>query len=182
MSLELRRRAMMGEKRGKIERPDYFRFDFTTSEDNFVLKIGYFAAGFIDVCLLDEVSVTPTSGANTNITVPTSGSHTLYYHLFRVMPSNYSLNFSLSASYVRFPYNISDYYTPLSLSASNWTDKWDAIDILDDRFLIVVKNNAFYTYSRANIIRVPTGAKQVYIDNGTASNITAIMVETDFNY
>ena len=181
MVSELMRRRFGGSEE-KIERPDYFRFDFTTSEDNFVLRIGSYAAGYIEACLLDEVSVTPTSGDPTTITVPTAGNHTLYYHLYRAMPTNYNLIFRSSASYVRFPYNMCDFYSSAQLNCGAWTNKWDTIDILDSRFVQAVKTNGYNTYARANIIRVPTGAKQVYINNGTAAAITAIMVETDFNY
>ena len=175
---------MMGKSGGgKIEKPDYFRFDFTTSAANEEFAIGTRVAPMIDDCILDGVTQTlAVVSGQTKIVVPSVGEHTLYYHLSSVVPSNQDLNFRHSATYVRLPYDVSIMCLALNIQCGSWTDKWDVIDILDSRFVAAVKSNGYATYSRADAIRVPIGAKQTYIDNRTSNAILNKMIEVNFKY
>lgn len=183
MDLMLRRRELLKMGGGKIEKPDYFRFDFTTSAANEEIKIGAFVHNKIDDCILDGVTQTPTNvGGKTMIVTPDAGEHTLYYHLSGVVPTNHSLSFIHSASYVRFPYDVSVKCLTNNIWCGSLENKWDVIDILDTNLVVAVKSNGYKTYSRADVVNVPIGSKQVYIDAGVSSAVLQKINEVNFDY
>lgn len=184
MDLFVRRRELLKMGGAKIEKPDYFRFDFTTSTANEEIEIGKFVASMIDDCILDGVTQTPTqvSGGKTMIVTPDAGEHTLYYHLSGVVPTNYGLSFVHSASYVRLPYDVSVKCLSTYIECGAWANKWDVIDILDTNLVGAVKSNGHTTYSRADVVNVPIGSKQVYIDAGVKAAVLQKINEVNFDY
>lgn len=183
MDLFVRRRELLKMGGAKIEKPDYFRFDFTTSTANEEIQIGAFARSKIDDCILDGVTQTPTEvRGKTTIVTPDAGEHTLYYHLSGVVPTNYGLNFVHSASYVRLPYDVSVKCLSNNIQCGAWANKWDVIDILDTNLVSAVKVNGYKTYSRADVVNVPIGSKQVYIDAGVSAAVLQKINEVNFDY
>lgn len=183
MDLYVRRRELLKMGGGKIEKPDYFRFDFTTSAANEEIQIGSWVASKIDDCILDGVTQTPTFvGGRTKIVTHDAGEHTLYYHLSDVVPTNYDLNFVHSASYVRLPYDVSVKCLSTNIQCGAWANKWDVIDILDTNLVDAVKANGYKTYSKADVVNVPIGSKQVYIDAGVSAAVLQKINEVNFDY
>lgn len=174
----LRRRTMMASGGGGIERPDYFRFDFITNQDNQEIQIGYSLFRSLGDLILDEVSITLAD----YVIVPNAGSHIMYFRLASVLPSNYGIMCKFDANYVRIPYNTSEMVESLRMDVNSWSMRWKIIDILDARFIAAVKNNSYGTYSRADVVNVPIGTKQVYINEGTKTDVTNKMNEVVFKY
>ena len=177
-----RRRAMMRDaRRTPIEHPDCIRFDFETSEENATLNIGYFTAPHVDIVILDGATIPKKqSGSALQVTVPNTGMHILYLHLYNSIPSNHMLTFPLSCSYVRLPYNTYDMIKGNIQSGSNL--KWDRIDILDSYYIEQVKKDSYGCFSNAKVIRVPIGSKQLYADAGLSSAFLDKIVEHNFYF
>ncbi len=177
-----RRRAMMRDaRRTPIEHPDCIRFDFETSEENATLNIGYFTAPHVDIVILDGATIPKKqSGASLQVTVPNTGVHILYLHLYNSIPNNHMLNFPLSCSYARLPYNTYDMIKGGIQAGSNL--KWDRIDILDSNYIEQVKRDGYGTFSKADVIRVPIGTKQLYADAGLSSAMLDKIVEHNFYF
>jgi hypothetical protein len=99
----------MGGKRGDvvdIDNPNYWRFDFSTEEDNTVVSFGFFCFSNPETkdLHLDGVKISRYSGHS--IKVPIAGEHTLYANISQPY-SNTSYNMSIKpyveTSYVRIP-------------------------------------------------------------------------------
>ena len=178
----LARRQSMMEVEPFIEHPDCIRVDFETSEENATLNIGYYTAPHVDIVILDGASIPKKqSGAALQVTVPNTGTHILYLHLYEPMPSNHGFGFPLNCSYVRFPYNTYDMLKG-GFGKGGWNLKWDRIDILDSNYIAQVKANSYGTFSQADVIRVPIGTKQLYADAGLSSVILDKIVEHNFYF
>ena len=90
------------------------------------------------------------------------------------------LNFPLSCSYARLPYNTYDMIKGGIQAGSNL--KWDRIDILDSNYIEQVKRDGYGTFSKADVIRVPIGTKQLYADAGLSSAMLDKIVEHNFYF
>ncbi len=173
---------MRDARRTPIEHPDCIRFDFETSEENATLNIGYFTVPHVDIVILDGATIPKKqSGAALQVTVPNTGTHILYLHLYEPIPGNHGFTFPLSCSYVRFPYNTYE-MIKCYINKDGLNTKWDRIDILDSNYIGQVKANRYGTFSSANVIRVPIGTKQLYADAGLSSAILDKIVEHNFYF
>lgn len=165
-----------------IEKPDCIRIDFSTSSDNTSVRVGYYLNSSIEYAELDGARAIVSGWEKTVITVPAAGAHVLYIKLISSgYPSNYDFRVPHNCNYIRFPYNMS-LLAKGAVSIGDWSRKWSQIDILDNRVLWQVKSNGYGTFSKADVIRVPIGTKQLYANNGVGGDILNKMVEYNFKY
>lgn len=177
----LARRQSMMEVEPFVEKPDCIRIDFTTTTDNYSFRFGYFVGDGTSYVELDGARVSFTTGHDNHFTVPTAGSHIVYIKPSKNWPSNWTFGYFTKCDYIRFPYNTVTRLLCL-INTNNWTNKWAKIDILDAAYWNKVKENMYGVFSNANIIRVPIGSKQLYINNGVPQGILSKMAEHNFKY
>lgn len=195
---DVRRRQMMGEA-GDIVRvndyPEALRIDFSTNVDNYTLPIQNYFHECVDtykkngknqiyVILDDVITDCTVDGGTLKVPVIKAGSHIMYIKLRTSLAGNYQFIFP-ACPYIRFPYNTTRiFYGPIktSWSADN-SVVWRNIDILDPNYFNQVKNTGTrFPWPLADVIRVPKGSKQLYINNGVPKNILDKMIEVNFKY
>lgn len=164
-----------------VENPDCIRIDFTTTTDNYTFKFGYFVGNYTSYVELDGARVSFTTGSDNHFTVPTAGSHIVYIKPSQNWPSNYNFGYFTKCDYIRFPYNAATRLL-CGITQSSWSNKWAKIDILDAAYWSRVKTNSYNVFSNADRIRVPVGAKQLYINNSAPQAVLNKMTEYNFNY
>ena len=176
----LERRRLMNTKEQiedvNVELPEYFRFDFTTTQADEQLHVGYYAmsnAKGAPICILDGVQNNSLmhNGSDAYITIPTAGDHVLYLRVYTPYSnSSYRIDIRGVFSYVRIPYTYSS-SSPFGLGNGTNTLSAEKIDILpSDRS--PGRGYSWY-YSSLGDIRVPVGSlsyyKTVYGTQGASS-------------
>lgn len=166
----------------EVEHPDCFRFDWYQSAVGDV-ELGYFFSMDCDYTILDGVKANVVSGSKnfgvlfSNVSI---GYHTAYIHTKKASSGSHLISNYNNALYVRLPQNANVHQ--VTITSGNLNRKWDVIDILCSEYVWQVRSNSASTFSNADVIRVPIGAKQQYIDAGTESTITDKMIEVNFKY
>lgn len=195
---DVRRRQMLGEA-GDIVRvndyPEALRIDFSTNTDNYTIIIYKYFYETVDtykkngknqIYVIIDGAITDCTTANDSMRIPIlkAGSHIMYIKLKSELPGNYQFNFP-ACSYIRFPYNATKMF--YGVIRTNWSADnsivWRNIDILDPNYFNYVKNTGDrQPWPLADVIRVPKGSKQLYINNGVPKNTLNKMIEVDFKY
>lgn len=114
MDLLERRRMLMATKEKlldvNVELPDYWRLDFTTTDADEHIEVGYYSVGSknLEDLILDGVTnkSLAVNGSAAYVLIPTAGQHTLYLKIKQPF-SNSSYWFAVLAhtyDYVRVPY------------------------------------------------------------------------------
>lgn len=149
--------------RVEVELPEYFKYIFTTTEENEQLHVGYYSlspSNLQDI-ILDGVhdKTLATNGPDAYITVPTPGRHVLY--IYEVTPwqnTNYAWHLrGNNIEYIRIPYN---YQGGLRVGRGNGSLAVQKIDIL--KYHLYPGNGYPWEYSSLGDIRVPPGSLEYY--------------------
>lgn len=162
-----------------VEKPDCFRIDVTTTTDNYKFTYGYYIGNKISYIELDGVNMPKMFGESEYITIPTAGSHVIYIKPSGEWGSNYAFGYFQNCDYLRFPYNLSEFFK-CGLNNSMWKN-WKQVDILYSGYFSRVKSSSA-SFERTTTIRVPVGSKQLYANNGVSQAILNKMIEYNFNY
>lgn len=157
----LKRRAVLTGKEQipdvNVELPDYWRLDFTTTEADEQIRVGYYSLNsstFADL-ILDGTSNKSlgVNGPAAYVRIPTAGQHTMYIKI-NLPFTNSNYFFGLQEhdySYVRIPYNwdkatlLGNYNTPKI--------QIDRMDIMYPQ--LYLKNNSYYWLSHISQLYVP---------------------------
>lgn len=175
----LARRQSMMEVEPFIEKPDCIRIDVTTTTDNYKFTYGYYIGNRISYIELDGVNMPKMNGPDEYITIPTAGSHVIYIKPSDVWGGNHGFGYFQYCDYLRFPYNLSEFFK-CNLNNSMWKT-WKKVDILYNGYFGSVKSSSA-SFGNTTIIRVPVGSKQLYANNGVSSKILDKIVEYNFKY
>lgn len=169
--------ASKGIKTIDIDRPDYWRIDFSTDEDNKKVMFGdknsySLAASMVKSLILDGVRV--SSDGNSTITIPTAGHHTIYMDLNQRVDRRLGiLTDTLHPTYVRVPTN-------RTASPRLYTNgELPLVDLLTPSVSLYYDQTI--PYRRINILRIPD---DVSIDmvNSTWANIADKIVQVHYNF
>lgn len=177
----LARRQSMMEVEPFVEKPDCIRIDFTTTTDNYSFKFGKYIGNRTSYVELDGIRVSFTTGSDNQFTVPTAGSHIVYIKPSQNWPGNWTFGFFTKCDYIRFPYNATSIIQCV-VHGGNFSSKWAKVDVLDANYFSQIKVNSYGVFGRCDLIRVPVGSKQLYVNNGVSSNILDKIVEHNFKY
>ena len=176
----VRRRGMMASKGIEtidIDRPNYWRIDFSTDEDNKAVMFGdknsFSLAGSMAKSLILDGAIVRSDG-NSTITIPKAGDHTIYMDLNQRDDRRLGiLTDTLHPTYVRVPTNRT---ASPRLYASG---ELPLIDLLTPS--VSLYYNLTIPYRRINILRIPD---DVSIDtvHSTWRDIANKIVQVHYNF
>ena len=194
MDLLMRRMTLMEDNSiDYIERPDYMRVDFTTTDESTTVSVGYVANSFTDYVIIDEEikhsSLTPYNGSGFTFNVG-PGNHTLYYRIVKPIADNYggSINLTLKPSYLRLPITSLEAISLKNNLNKLWNIRYvgsrisldyGRVDILDERVVPYITQNQASSVS--GFIYIPKGSKKNISSSISALNLEKI-IEWDFKY